>query len=135
MVYVDPDDIKWMPYVKSWIQRLNENLVNQEMKDFILTLFEFAVADGLEFIKKFCVYSINQVDIAKVKVICNLMQSYLQIPGAMEKIGEKSKVRIFLGQTFLVAYIWGLAGNLKLDSKTKFETFVNKIFDEHSDAR
>ncbi|CAH0547855.1 unnamed protein product [Brassicogethes aeneus] len=135
MVYVDPDEIKWMPFAKSWLQKLNENLVNQEMKDFVLTLFEHAVENGFVFIKKNCVFSINQVEVSKVKMLCNIFESYLQMPGAMDKIGEKRKVRKFLCQTFVIAYLWGLGGNLTQDSKDKFESCVRDQFDEHPDAR
>lgn len=61
MVYVDPDELKWLPYVKSWAARVNEKLMNPEMKEFMISLFEHAVEDGFIFMKKQCQYSIHQV--------------------------------------------------------------------------
>lgn len=57
------------------------------------------------------------------------------MPGAMDKIGEKSKVRTFLCQTFLLSYLWGLGGNLHEESRDKFETYVIDQFDDHPDAK
>lgn len=57
------------------------------------------------------------------------------MPGAMEKIGEKSKVRCFLCQIFIFAYLWGIGGNLLDAGKEKFESYVRDQFDDHPDAR
>lgn len=53
----------------------------------------------------------------------------------MEKIGEKSKVRCFLCQTFIFSYLWGIGGNLMDAGKEVFEIYVRDQFDEHPDAR
>ncbi|RZC39366.1 dynein heavy chain 6, axonemal, partial [Asbolus verrucosus] len=135
MVYIDPDDIGWFPYAKSWVQRLDDNLLSAEMKEFMVSLFEHAVDAGLVYIKKNCEYSIHQVDISKVAMICKLIQSYLSIPNSMENIGEKSKVKSYLCQIFVFAYAWGLGGNLTEQSREKFENYVRDQFEEHPDAR
>lgn len=67
--------------------------------------------------------------------MCSLIDSALHLPGAMDKIGEKSKVRNFLCQTFVYAYIWGLGGNLTDVSREKFELYVREKFDDHPDAK
>nr|CAI5844200.1 unnamed protein product [Callosobruchus analis] len=135
MVYVDSEELKWLPYVKTWLQKLSENLVNQEMKDFMLSLFEYAVENGFIFLKKNCQFSIHQVEVSKAKMICSLIESFLKMPGAMEKIGEKSKVRCFLCQTFVLSYVWGIGGNLVADSMERFEIYVRDQFDEFADAK
>ncbi|CAH1962387.1 unnamed protein product [Acanthoscelides obtectus] len=135
MVYVDSEELKWLPYVKTWLQTLCENLINQEMKEFMLSLFEYAVENGFQFLKKNCTYAIHQVEISKAKMICSLIESFLKLPGAMEKIGEKSKVRCFLCQTFILSYIWGIGGNLVADSMERFEIYVRDQFDEFLDAK
>lgn len=57
------------------------------------------------------------------------------MPGAMDKIGEKSKVRTFLCQTFILCYLWGLGGNLTDESRDKFEVYVLDQLDDHPDAK
>lgn len=61
MVYIDPAEIKYMPFVKSWLNQIDENLVIPEMKEFMLNLFEDTLDNAFEFIKKKCVYAIHQV--------------------------------------------------------------------------
>lgn len=68
-------------------------------------------------------------------MICALIHSHFSMPGAMEKIGEKVKIRAFICQVFIFSYIWGLGGNLHDTSLDKIETFVRDQFEEHPDAR
>lgn len=68
-------------------------------------------------------------------MVCSIMQSILHTPGAMDKIGEKSKVRSFLCQTFIFSYVWGVGGNLLDASMERFESYAKDQFDEHQDAR
>lgn len=62
MVYVDSDELKYLPYVRTWIQMFDESLLIPEMKEFLLSLFETHLDDGFSFIKKSGAYSINQVN-------------------------------------------------------------------------
>ncbi|XP_050294811.1 dynein axonemal heavy chain 6 [Anthonomus grandis grandis] len=135
MVYVDSEEIKWLPYVKSWINTIDDNILNDELKEFLLGLFVTYVEDGFSFVKKYAIYAIHQVDISKARMICSLIQSQLYLPGAMEKIGERAKVRCFVCQTFISSYLWGLGGNITEESREKFEIFVQTQFEECSDAR
>lgn len=61
MVYVDSEEMRWMPYVKSWLANISTLILNQEMKEFVMSLFEFCVEDGFKFLAKNCSYSIHQV--------------------------------------------------------------------------
>ncbi|XP_050519336.1 dynein axonemal heavy chain 6 [Diabrotica virgifera virgifera] len=135
MVYVDSEEIKWFPYVKSWMANFSEALLSQEMKEFMLELFDHAVENGFMYVKKHSHYSIHQVDVSKAKMVCSLIESFLKMPGAMDKIGEKSKVRTFLCQTFILCYLWGVGGNLLDESREKFEIKVRDQFDEHPDSK
>lgn len=135
MVYIDPDEIKWLPYVKSWVHHLDEKLLSEEMKEFMVGLFEYAVEHGFVYVRKHCDWSMHQVDISKVAMICAIIESYLNVPGSMENIGEKAKVKCYLCQIFIFSYLWGLGGNLSEQSREKLEIYVKEQFDEHPDAR
>lgn len=63
MVYVDPGEIKWLPYVRSWIQKLNETVFNDELKEFIVAMFEHSVENGFTFVAKRCEQGIYQVSL------------------------------------------------------------------------
>lgn len=62
MVYFDPVDLKWMPYVKSWLQKIPENILDETLREELLFLFETYVEDGLTFFKKNCDRAIAQVE-------------------------------------------------------------------------
>lgn len=64
MVYVDSEEIKWFPYVKSWVNQLPEKYLILEMKTYVTELFELAIDKGFAFIRKNCDYAIHQVGIA-----------------------------------------------------------------------
>ncbi|KAK4872624.1 hypothetical protein RN001_014653 [Aquatica leii] len=135
MVYVDPDELKWMPYVKSWLARVNEKYLLPEMKENVLILFEHSVENGFVFMKRNCQHAIAQVEVSKATMICKLFESIIYIPGMMDKIGEKKKVQVFVCQIYILSYLWGAGGNLLDAAREKFETFVHEQFDDHPDAK
>ncbi|CAO2605461.1 Dynein axonemal heavy chain 6, partial [Lemmus lemmus] len=53
MVFVDPEELKWMPYVKTWMNKMSKRL-NEETQEYLLNLFSRYVDDGLQFINKKC---------------------------------------------------------------------------------
>lgn len=61
MVYLDPTELKWLPYVKTWIAGVSENLGRRDVPILLLELFEKYVEDGFIFFRKYCDYAISQV--------------------------------------------------------------------------
>jgi len=63
MVYVDPAELGWKPYVRSWINKLEIDLYERsvKLKDYLWLLFENYVDDGFLFINKHCLAPIKQV--------------------------------------------------------------------------
>lgn len=59
MVYVDPTELGWMPYVKTWARQLT--VLNEDLQDLVLELFDAYVDSGLTFFKKNCEHAIAQV--------------------------------------------------------------------------
>uniref|UniRef100_A0A7N8YMF0 Dynein, axonemal, heavy chain 6 n=1 Tax=Mastacembelus armatus TaxID=205130 RepID=A0A7N8YMF0_9TELE len=62
MVYIDPDELKWMPYVQTWITGLGTKVY---------------VEKGLQFVLKHCIQAMRQVDISKVTTLCSLLEALL----------------------------------------------------------
>ncbi|GFO48621.1 dynein, axonemal, heavy chain 6 [Plakobranchus ocellatus] len=60
MVYVDPDDLKWMPYVKTWMLSMGKRIPG-EAQEILMNLFGTYVEDGLLFVSKKCKQAIRQV--------------------------------------------------------------------------
>ncbi|XP_046489725.1 dynein axonemal heavy chain 6 [Neodiprion pinetum] len=135
MVYLDPSELRWLPYVKTWVSKLPWRIVNDDIKDQILELFTTYMDPGLAFFKKNCEHAIHQVDISKANMLCALMESILNEPGSIDRTVEKSRTKNFLTQAFIFSFIWSVGGNLIDTSREIFETFVKEQFDENPDAR
>lgn len=60
MVYVDSTELKWMPYVKSWLNTLPDTVKNEHRLQ-IAELFGTYFENGLTFCSKNCVSPIAQV--------------------------------------------------------------------------
>ncbi|KAK9295362.1 hypothetical protein QLX08_010308 [Tetragonisca angustula] len=133
MVYVDPTELKWMPYVKSWLNTLPDTVRN-EHRSQIAELFEKYFEDGLIFCSKNCVSPIAQVDISKASMTCAILEYILNEPDAIEKTTEKARIRTFLAQSFVFAFLWSVGGNIDDVSRSVFETFARKQFEDNEDA-
>ncbi|CAB0031813.1 unnamed protein product [Trichogramma brassicae] len=134
MVYLDPTELKWMPYVKTWIATISEQLFKKEIAPFLLELFAKYVEAGLVFFRKNCDHAIAQVDISKVSMLCALLQSLILEPGAIDRTADLSKIKTFLTQAFVFSYIWSIGGNVVDGSRETFEYFVRELFDNDVNA-
>lgn len=63
MVYVDPAELGWLPYIRSWLNRLENDIIKNsiELNNYLLTLFETYAVEGFLFIDKNCLAPIKQV--------------------------------------------------------------------------
>ncbi|XP_045684006.1 dynein axonemal heavy chain 6 [Phyllostomus hastatus] len=134
MVFVDPEELKWMPYVKTWMNGISKNL-NEETQEYILNLFQRYVDDGLNFINKKCSQAIPQVDISKVTTLCCLLESLIFGKDGINLTMEQTKLNTVLCQTFLFCYLWSLGGNLTESYLDSFDTFIRTQFDDNPDSR
>lgn len=78
MVYVDPIQLKWMPYVKSWVVTLPEATVKAEYQTQIIDLFETYFDAGLVFCRRNCIYPIAQVKM-RLLIIQKLKLNFFNI--------------------------------------------------------
>ncbi|XP_036729228.1 dynein heavy chain 6, axonemal [Balaenoptera musculus] len=134
MVFVDPEELKWMPYVKTWMKSVSKKL-NEETQEYILNLFQRYVDDGLNFINKKCNQAIPQVDISKVTTLCCLLESLILGKDGVNLTVEQTKLNTVLCQTFVFCYLWSLGGNLTENYWDSFDTFIRTQFDDNPDAR
>ncbi|XP_047601385.1 dynein axonemal heavy chain 6 isoform X2 [Lutra lutra] len=134
MVFVDPEELKWMPYVKTWMKSISKKL-NEDTQEYILNLFQRYVDDGLHFINKKCGQAIPQVDISKVTTLCCLLESLILGKDGVNLTMEQTKLNTMLCQTFVFCYLWSLGGNLTENYWDSFDTFIRTQFDDNPDAR
>ena len=67
MVYIDPEDLKWFPYVRTWIAKFKK-MMTEETYNYILQLFETYMEAGLKFANKKCTQAIHQVSLKESKL-------------------------------------------------------------------
>uniref|UniRef100_A0A8D0GTF0 Dynein axonemal heavy chain 6 n=1 Tax=Sphenodon punctatus TaxID=8508 RepID=A0A8D0GTF0_SPHPU len=134
MVYIDPEELKWIPYVKTWMAGL-ANKFNEETKQYLFDLFCRYVEDGLKFVNKKCSQAIPQVDISKVTTLCCLLQSLLLGKGGPDLKMEQTRLNSLVCQTFVFCYLWSLGGNLTEHYWDAFDTFIRQQFEDNPDSK
>ncbi|XP_050800280.1 dynein axonemal heavy chain 6 isoform X6 [Gopherus flavomarginatus] len=134
MVYIDPEELKWVPYVQTWMAGL-PNKLNEEAKQHLFDLFCRYIDDGLKFVNKKCSQAIPQVDISKVTTLCCLLESLLFGKGGPDLKMDQSKLKTIICQTFVFCYLWSLGGNLMENYWDTFDTFVRQQFEDNPEAK
>ncbi|GAA6230347.1 dynein heavy chain 6, axonemal-like [Lates japonicus] len=134
MVYIDPDELKWMPYVQTWISGLGAKLPDR-VHTYLLELFERYVEKGLQFVLKRCTQVIRQVDISKVTTLCFLLEALLLGKGGPDLKMDSKLLNSVLCQTFIFCYLWAVGGNLSSTHWDAFDSFVREQFEDNSNAK
>lgn len=136
MVYVDPNDLGFMPFVRTWLRNLvKAGKLKQEITDYICDLFDRYVDAGLKFITKKCTEAIPQVNIAKVQTLCKLLEVMLTFKGAPNLNLDAQKLNPLLCTVFVFCYVWGVGGNIIEANWDAFDNFVRQQFDDNGDCR
>ncbi|KAK7497834.1 hypothetical protein BaRGS_00010968 [Batillaria attramentaria] len=135
MVYLDPDELKWLPYVKTWLNSWAHKL-REDTSEFLLDLFERYMEDGLKFVRRKCEQAINQVDISKVTTLCKLLEALLfPARGAPDMTADATRLNVLVCTTFVFCYIWSIGGNILEKYWDAFDTFVRNQFEDNGEAK
>ncbi|XP_033099985.1 dynein heavy chain 6, axonemal-like [Anneissia japonica] len=136
MVYIDPGELKWMPYVRTWMAKF-KNMLKEETFQFINDLFETYVEEGLKFATKKCFQAIVQVDINKVATLCCLLEELLFQKGRskIDLTMDTNKLHPLICTTFVFSYVWAVGGNLLDNSWDAFDSFVRNQFEDNGEAK
>ncbi|XP_074520194.1 dynein axonemal heavy chain 6 [Halichoeres trimaculatus] len=134
MVYIDPDELKWLPYVRTWITGLGAKIPDS-VKAYLLELFEQYVEKGLQFVLTHCSQVIYQVDISKVTTLCSLLEALLLGEEGPDLKRDSKLLNSMLCQTFIFCYLWAVGGNLACSHWDSFDAFVRKQFETDSNAK
>ncbi|XP_066516038.1 dynein axonemal heavy chain 6 isoform X2 [Hoplias malabaricus] len=134
MVYVDSEELKWMPYVQTWIAGLSHK-ITESVRVYLMELFEQYVEKGLQFVSKRCVQAMAQVDISKVTTLCCLLEALLFSEDSPSLKLDSSRLNSVLCQTFVFCYLWAVGGNLTDSCWDAFDSFVRHQFEENSNSK
>uniref|UniRef100_UPI00398F6457 dynein axonemal heavy chain 6 isoform X2 n=1 Tax=Pristiophorus japonicus TaxID=55135 RepID=UPI00398F6457 len=135
MVFIDADELKWMPYVQTWMAGIPINKMPLEPRQHLMALFKGCVEHGLHFANKKCTQAISQVDISKVTTLCCLLESLLLGKEGPDLFLDASQLNSVISQTFVFCYIWSIGGNLTENYWDAFDTFVRHQFEDYSEAK
>mmetsp|Transcript_11032 Transcript_11032/g.41100 ORF Transcript_11032/g.41100 Transcript_11032/m.41100 type:complete len:2117 (-) Transcript_11032:6020-12370(-) len=127
MVYMDPLELGWKPFVDSWLQQLSN------IPQFYLsTLFDEHVALLLEYVRTHCEEYLRSVDLNLATSLCDLFLAAVNFhkltfaapeedENGVEHIDQADELR--LNQLFTFCAIWSIGANLKEEYREDFEKF------------
>lgn len=131
MVYIDPTELGWRPFVSRWLRALPK--LSQQLKDDLLALFDAHVSNVLTQVRKTMVQTMVQTDGAKVAALCYLLQELLVGTDAkFDWNGDPEALNVIVVNFFAFCLSWALGGNLVDSSLDKFDSVVR---DELSDLK
>ena len=135
MVYVDSEELRWLPYVQTFMAKYNKRM-KEETREFLMELFTKYVDQGLKFVNKKCTQGMQQVDFSKVVTLCKLLEALvLGSSGQIDLSMDPAKLHPILCTTFIFCYLWAIGGNIIDANWDAFDTFIRQIFEDNPDAK
>ncbi|XP_049884905.1 dynein axonemal heavy chain 6 [Pectinophora gossypiella] len=132
MVYIDPGDLGYLPFVRSWLDEgVEKNLFNQENSEFLYELFGMTHV-AVDYVNEHCGVGIKQVDISKINALCFLLGALLSEPG--ERFQDKQAVKVYIAYCFIFCYVWSIGGNIFENNRRPFEEVIKRQFEEYEEA-
>ncbi|PZC80020.1 hypothetical protein B5X24_HaOG215489 [Helicoverpa armigera] len=132
MVYIDPNEMGYMPMVRSWIDEgVERNFFTQENSEFVLELFDMLEV-GVSHVNTKCRVGISQVDISKVSAICYLLGALLSEPG--DRFPDKAAIKVYIAQCFIFCYVWCIGGNILEENRKLYEEVIKRQFEIYEEA-
>nr|XP_006813236.1 PREDICTED: dynein heavy chain 6, axonemal [Saccoglossus kowalevskii] len=134
MVYIDADDLGWMPFVQTWMTK-HKSQLTEETYQYIMDLFINYVEDGLKFVNKKLTQAMSQVDIAKVSALCDLLDAVIFGKKGPDLKMDPNKLHALICTGFVFCYMWCIGGNITENCFDQFDSFVRNQFDDNGDAK
>ncbi|KAI9203256.1 dynein heavy chain and region D6 of dynein motor-domain-containing protein [Polychytrium aggregatum] len=128
MVYMDPVDLGWRPFVLAWSRRLPEH-IKQELCEYFVSLFDLYVDRGLRYVRKFCKEYIKSVNINLVASLCRLIQTFVNRRTEIDFSLGIGDLKILFSHIFVFCYVWALGGNLANGEQDGFDTFLRDMLE------
>lgn len=133
MVYLDPLHLGWSPLIASWLESVEEQYLDLDLKEHIELLFRQYYDDMIKYINRKCRWSIHQVNISKLTMMTRLMVLLLKATQSINLM-ERGDAKSYIFKLFTWCTLWSFAGNLLDESKIGFEKFMRSIFNENDTA-
>ncbi|XP_042636359.1 dynein axonemal heavy chain 14 [Orycteropus afer afer] len=93
VVYMDPVDLGWKPYVKSWLWKTSK-IMSQTGVDCLEFMINASVADGLQFLKKHQKFQPFPVqDITIIVTLCRILDSFFEFMSENGGFGQSDGLK------------------------------------------
>jgi dynein heavy chain len=130
MVYIDPTELSWRPYVVRWLKALPK--LGQSLKDTLLTMFDNHLPNILHSVHKNMTQAIPQTDGAKIATLCDILQELMV--GVDSKLdwqhGDQDHIVAAMLNLFAFSLSWSVGGNLIDADQDKFDTLIRDSINE-----
>ncbi|KAH3851244.1 hypothetical protein DPMN_093724, partial [Dreissena polymorpha] len=91
MVYMDPVDLGWKPFVKTWIQRLPREMPDSG-KRHLQALFDYSIDKGLRFFKKHQKFQcVPAPEMSLISCLCHILSAFLDFMSKNGGFGSLDK--------------------------------------------
>ncbi|XP_078034863.1 dynein axonemal heavy chain 7 [Augochlora pura] len=127
VVYVESQFLHWRSHVKTHIY--NHNIYNG-YEEILYSLIDWAIDPVLQFIQGHCTVTLIVKQLHSIMSTLNLLEMYLRDAQA-ESTEEKGKANhfiIWMQAAFILSIVWGLGGNLNMDSHIKLNSFCVSLW-------
>ncbi|XP_069117336.1 dynein axonemal heavy chain 6-like isoform X3 [Argopecten irradians] len=91
MVYMDPVDLGWKPFVKTWLSRLPREMP-ESGKRYLQDMFDHTIEKGLRFARKYIRFqSIPAPEMCLVSCLCHILSAFLDFMAKNGGFGAPDK--------------------------------------------
>lgn len=130
MVYVDSEHLTWRALIKSWLNTIDEDIFDVDLKAYIEGLFEKYFEDILNFSATKCAFIQHQVQISKIDMLCTLLKSLLmKIPNM--NLMEQIDIKAYICKLWLWTTLWAIGSNCFEASRILLERYVRRMLENH----
>ena len=141
IVYLDGGALGWKPYFHSWMKKFfpDENLLNLEMKNYLVNLFDDKINEAFENLDDMSnTIFIKPINIQCISSVCKFLEIYISRENGFigkETLGldnpdNVSRLKKKIVSVFCLAVTWGIFGSVSNKSFHKIESFIRNKFNE-----
>ncbi|XP_043264608.1 dynein axonemal heavy chain 7 [Colletes gigas] len=127
MIYIEPRVLGWQPFFRSWLNILNPDW-KESHQEIIEQLFQWLIDPCLEFIRKSCRVIITAGQIHQVLSTMNLFQIFMDDAVELNPKTFEQFILAWMQATMLLSVVWGAAGTLDHDSRSKFNAYYLSLW-------
>lgn len=131
MVYMDDTQLTWDAVINSWLNTIDEDLFEPELKKYVLDLFNKYFEEILMFTRKKCAFIQHQVEISKIDMLCKILSSLLLTIHNMNLM-EHEDIKDYICKLWIWSTLWSIGSNCFEASRILLERHVRKLLDDQN---